>query len=353
MSAPSSSMGDTMTDTPFDRPASPPAPARPVRPFFWSVRRELWENPAIWIAPLAVAALVIVGACVAALSTHGGKSVHRTVATAAQTAPPSQTTTISQSTPDGGVTVQKVIKVEGPPPTPEQRRAMVALPFYMVTAAMLVTMFLVAVFYCLGGLFNERRDRSILFWKSLPVGNLTTVLAKIVAPMVILPAVTLAIALATEVTLYAIGALAFATHGQGADADVPVPFADIVAVAAYSTVVLSLWWAPVYAWLLMVSGWAKRAPFLWAVLPPLGLAVAERIAFGTTYLGRLIQSRLTGAGETAFVVPKPPAHGIPSIGIEQIDAAKFVSSPGLWLGLLAAAGMIAVAVWMRRRREPI
>jgi ABC-2 type transport system permease protein len=365
MSAPS----DTMTDSPFDRAAPPRAAAHPVRPFFWSVRRELWENQAIWIAPLAVAALVIFGSLVAAVGSHNTKTVHRTTATAPQAGqpgapesgaapppvpPPSTTTTMSQSSPGGSVTVSKVIKIEGPPPTPEQRRAMAAFPFYMVTGAMTLTMFLVAAFYCLGGMYNERRDRSILFWKSLPVRDLTTVMSKIVVPMAILPAVTFVMALAAELLLLTIGVLAFAAHAQSADAEPSVPLGNVIAVLAYGLVALTLWWAPLYAWLLLVSGWAKRAPFLWAVLPPLGLAIAEKLAFGTTVVARLIQSRVFGGFEAAFVTPKHPNPAMnPMAYTPQIDAAKFVSAPGLWLGLLVAAGLIAATVWMRRRREPI
>ena len=127
---------------------------------------------------------------------------------------------------------------------------------------------------------------------------------------------------------------------------------EITAVVGYLLVVVTLWWAPLYAWFLFVSGWARRAPFLWAVLPPLGLAVAARIAFGTKVLGDLITSRLFGAYQAALVMPQHPApNTVPNLGIDQIDVAKFASSPGLWFGLLAAAGLIAATVWMRCRRE--
>jgi ABC-2 type transport system permease protein len=352
------SASETMTDTSSRLPAST---AHPVRPFFWSVRRELWENQSIWIAPLAVAALVILGSLVAVAGSHG-KSVHRAADEATQTATQTVTqttpdggtvTTMAASTPGGSVQVVKTVKVVGPPPTPAQRRAMATIPFYMVSAAMLMTMFLVAVFYCLGGLYNERRDRSILFWKSLPVRDLTTVLSKVVVPMAILPATVFVVAVATELLMLAIGVMAFATHASGGDADIPIPMGEILTVVAYGLGALTLWWAPVYAWLLLVSGWAKRAPFLWAVLPPLGLALAEKIALGTNHLGDLLLSRVAGGYQAAFVVIHKTAGMDPNDMLPRIDAAKFISAPGLWIGLLAAAGMIAAAVWMRRRREPI
>jgi ABC-2 type transport system permease protein len=347
---------DTMTETPFDRPAPPPASVHAVRPFFWSVRRELWENHAIWIAPLAVAALVIFGSLVGVVGSHHLKTVDRTTVTTEQTVSKTvdsggTVTTVTKSTPAGGVQVQKVIV--GPPPTPEQRQALATVPFYTVAAAMLLTMFLVAVFYCLGGMYNERRDRSILFWKSLPVPDLTTVLSKIVVPMAILPAVTLTIAAVTELVMLTIGIMGFATHATGADADVPIPMGDIMTVLAYGLVAMTLWWAPLYAWLLLVSGWAKRAPFLWAVLPPLGVALAEKLALGTNRIGDILWSRVFGGYQVAFVeVHKTPGMA-PSAMLPHIDPAKFVASPALWIGLVVAAGLTAATVWMRRRREPI
>ncbi len=346
---------DTLTDSPFDRAPAPPVMARPVRPFFWSVRRELWENHAIWIAPLAVAAVIIAGGLIAATGIHGGKTVHRTVAVASRSVagatPASQaTTTITKTVPGGNVEVQTVEKVEGPPPTPEQRQAMVMIPFYMVALALTVTMFLVGTFYCLGGLYNERRDRSILFWKSLPVNDLTTVLSKFVVPMAILPAITFVVTAGTQIALLLIGMAGFAKTG---DADLTIPLGEVIVVVAWGVITVTLWWAPLYAWFLLVSGWAKRAPFLWAVLPPLGLAVAEKIAMNTTAIGGLIQSRLTGSFQAAFVEQHLPHNTMPQLGVAQIDVVKFVAAPGLWLGLLAAAAMIAAAVWLRRRREPI
>ena len=65
----------------------------------------------------------------------------------------------------------------------------------------MLTAFLVGVFYCLDALHGERRDRSILFWKSLPVSDLTTVLAKASVPCRVLPPRAFALALATQLML--------------------------------------------------------------------------------------------------------------------------------------------------------
>ena len=123
--------------------------------------------------------------------------------------------------------------------------------------------------------------------------------------------------------------------------------------------------------------WAKKAPILWAVLPPAALVVVEKIAFASHYVADLISYRLNGALDAAFSEPTmlpmrtlkaaaehaapqavhghhlDAAGGIPMFGIAQIDIVGFLSTPGLWAGLVVAAALLAAAVWMRRTREAI
>jgi ABC-2 type transport system permease protein len=119
--------------------------------------------------------------------------------------------------------------------------------------------------------------------------------------------------------------------------------------------VLALWHAPLYGWLLLVSGWARRTTFLWAVLPLLAICAVEEIAFHTSYFGTLLKDRLIGFAADAFAfkapgnVPVDP-HFIP---LTQLTPGKFLSSPGLWVGLAVAAALLAAAVRLRRYREPI
>jgi ABC-2 type transport system permease protein len=111
-----------------------------------------------------------------------------------------------------------------------------------------------------------------------------------------------------------------------------------------------LWYAPIYGWLLLVSAWARRAPFLWAVLPPLAVAVAEKIAFNTWHFGTMVSTRMIGGGGgseefmTAYLSMDPLMHFSPG---------AFLMSPGLWIGLAVAAAFLAAAVRLRRYRDPI
>jgi ABC-2 type transport system permease protein len=133
------------------------------------------------------------------------------------------------------------------------------------------------------------------------------------------------------------------------------PVFEMQLVLLYSLVVMALWHAPLYMWMLLVSGWPRRATFLWAVFPPLALAAIEYIAFHTTYLATMLHSRLMGFDALAFDlvdkngVPVDP-HFIP---LAQLSPGRFLSSPDLWLGLIFAAICVVGAVRLRRYQGPI
>ncbi len=306
-----------MTDatmTPANGATSRPAPGQ-TQPFQWSVRRELWEHRSIYIAPAIAGGVVLFGF---ALSV-----VHL----------PHLIALIQQSHP-GEV---------GP---------RLSQGYNAVAGIIMLTSLIVAVTYCLGALHGERRDRSLLFWKSLPVSDLTAVLAKLSIPMVALPVVAVVVTLATQLVMLVAGSMVLASNGLSASLIAnPEALGHIVVSLFYGAVVLSLWYAPIYGWLLLVSAWARRAPFLWAVLPPLAIAVIEGIAFHTHAMMNLIATRLGGGFAAAFSMSSEgeSAH----YGLPRLQAVQFFTSPDLWVGLLVAAGFVAGAVWMRRRGEPI
>jgi ABC-2 type transport system permease protein len=121
-------------------------------------------------------------------------------------------------------------------------------------------------------------------------------------------------------------------------------------VMLYGLTVHALWHAPLYGWLLLVSGWARRATFLWAVLPLLAIGVLERIVFQTSHFASLVKYRLIGGLRVAFALE---GQGGAIDRLSQLDPARFLSSPGLWIGLVAAVAFLAAAARLRRYREPI
>jgi ABC-2 type transport system permease protein len=283
------------------------------RPFYWSVRRELWENRSLWIAPLAVAAvatlaffvtLPMLPASVRALSGPDMANAHMTV-----------------HGPYGG-------------------------------AAMLgfATAFVVAVFYCLDALQGERRDRSILFWKSLPVSDRTTVLAKASMPFVVLPLLVFAFTAAAFLIMMLVGTVVVAATGASVGMlwSHAEPFQSALAVL-YALIALALWHAPIYGWLLLVSGWARRTALLWAVLPFIAIAGVERILFGTQRFAYFLKDLLLGWVDKAFAFQDDAMGNMMST----FTPVTLLSTPSLWIGLAFTAACLVVAVRLRRTREPV
>jgi ABC-2 type transport system permease protein len=286
-----------------------------TRLLYWAVRRELWENRSIYLAPLAVAALILVGFLISTISLP------------AKIRAASALSLMGQHNP-------------------------IAQPYLVAAGMMMLTTFAVGVFYSLDALYGERRDRSVLFWKSLPVSDLITVLSKAITAVVILPLVTFAITAMMQWIMLLVSSAVLLGNGLSA---APIwthasLFEKWLVLLYHFLTVHGLWYAPIYGWLLLVSAWARRAPFLWAVLPPLAVAVAEKIAFNTWHFGTMVSTRMIGGGGgseefmTAYLSMDPLMHFSPG---------AFLMSPGLWIGLAVAAAFLAAAVRLRRYRDPI
>lgn len=284
-----------------------PAATSPTHPLYWSIRRELWENRSIYIAPLAVAAIALFAFLIATM----GRAF---------------------STSDLA-----------------RRQAVLEEPYEFASGLIMVTAMLVAIFYCLDSLYAERRDRSILFWKSLPVSDLTTVLAKASIPYVVLPVFTIAVLFVTEAIMLMLSTFALSVSGLPVRPLWTEVMLLFLALSYHMITVHVLWHAPLYGWLMFVSSWAKKAPFLWAVLPVVTIGTIEKIAFNSTHFLGWLQYRLSGPDEFSFPGPHtPPAHIM-----MQMNLGKFLTTPGLWFGLLLTAAFLAAAVRIRRYRGPV
>jgi ABC-2 type transport system permease protein len=285
-----------------------------TRPFYWAVRRELWEYRSIYLAPLIVAGLVIFGFLIRIMH------LPQVVRSAATLSP-----------------IEQMLKI--------------AAPFGIAAAAICGVGLIVGFFYCLGALYNERRDRSILFWKSLPVSNVTTVLSKTFVPLVVLPVVVFAVTVVTQLIMLGLGSAVLSASGvDPATLWAHWPMLRMTVLLAYVLVVIVLWYAPICAWLLLVSSWARSMAILWAVLPPLGLCIAEKIAFDSSYFASLMDYRLNGYVSQALYYRKGMDLTDPLV---LLTPMHFLGSLGLWAGLAVATVLLAGAIWLRRNREPI
>ena len=303
---------NTMSATPIE--SQPVTANSTIRPLYWSVWRELWENRSIYIAPLIVAAVQVIAL---AVSTIGLAERRRAV-----------------------------LLLDDP----VKQRAAIEAPYDMAAMMMIFIVFIVGVFYCLDALHGERRDRSILFWKSLPVSDLTTVLSKAIIPLAILPMIAFALVVCVQLIMLLMSSVNLLMHDVSpATTWAHFPVFQNWLVMLYGLVAIALWHAPIYGWLLLVSAWARRATFLWAGLPWLAIGIIEKVAFNTSHFAAMLGYRMTGPATYSLGM-----RGGDSIHpMATLDPGRFLSSPGLWIGLAFAAIFLAAAVRLRRYQGPI
>jgi ABC-2 type transport system permease protein len=303
-----STQSNAMSES-FQSQAAAPAAVPATRIFYWAVRRELWENRSIYLAPLAVAAVALFAFSLSSIAGIWEEPLRL---------------------------------------NPAKPQA----PFDMAAGLMMLTGIVVSVFYCLDALYGERRDRSILFWKSLPVSDATTVLAKASIPLVVLPLLTITITFAMQWLMLLMSSAVVLAAGQSvATLWTNLSFLRMSWLMLYHVLTAhALWPAPIYCWLLLVSGWPRRATFLWAALPLVAIGGVEQIAFHTWHFAALVGGRLIGATPT---VAATSPNMFPTDPMIHISPGSFLSSPGLWIGLAVAAAFLAAAVRLRRYQGPI
>jgi ABC-2 type transport system permease protein len=291
-----------------------PAALSPTQPLYWCLRRELWENRSIYIVPLALAGLFLLGFMV---------SLARL---------PQQMRDL-------------------PAYDPLHQRSILAAPYDFSSGLMMLAVILVSVFYCVDALQSERRDRSILFWKSLPVSDFTTVMSKALIPIVVVPVFAFAVAVALQWIMLLLSSAVLVASGLSVTTLwSKLSFFQMSLLLLYHLLTAhALWPAPVYGWLLLVSGWARRAALLWAVVPLVAISAIEWIIFHTWHFANLIASRFIGDFGAGYNSPE----SFPTNPMTHVHAGHFLLSPGLWIGLLVTAGFLAAAVKLRRHRGPI
>lgn len=257
-----------------------------MNPILWSVRRELWEHRWLWSVPLVIGAIVVI-------VFTGIASIQ--------------------------VASERVSGL-----------------FDLASRMILMTGTIVAFVYCAEALHGERRDRAILFWKTWPVGDGTAVAAKAMVAMIVVPAVTLALLLAAQVI-----ALVVVT-GKGIE--LHAPMANPIA-ASLEVIGASLWIAPVYAWIMVVSASARRAVLLLAFLPMVLMSVVDVMFRGNAFIGHALFYRGVGRHWPMNLSLDSVSGGV----MIKMPAAELLRSPALWAGVALAVMLLSLVTTLRRR----
>jgi len=261
----------------------------------WSVRRELWEHRWTWLVPaVAGCAAIATDTAVTGLAVAGLDGATHAVSAAV----------IGQLSTLLDITIR----------------------------ILLVTGTIVAFVYCAEALNGERRDRSILFWNSLPVGDGIAVAAKACVPLCVVPFITFVVILVAQLATH----IAVAGHGIALRVPLATPGNAVAEVFAGA-----LWTSPVYAWILLVSVRARRAVLLLAFLPFGVIGMIERMASGQTSVAHALFDRGLGRYWTPGV---PLASSMTSW-----PALDLLRSPALWVGVILALITLNVVAHLRRR----
>jgi ABC-2 type transport system permease protein len=296
-----------------------------VRTFRTLARREFWEHRSLWLAPAIVSGLLL--AC--ALLTHGAAKIDAN---------------------DASEWLD-----------PQVKSNLFALAQWGLTIPQYLVMLVLQTFYLLDCLYSERKDRSILFWKSLPVSDAMTVLSKFFVGAVVLPLGTFVLALVTDVLFTVIWDLrAFVGGARELIVWDTLAFAKTHALMFLGLIVSMLWYAPFLGAFLLASAVVRRNVLMWVTLVPLVAVIVEKISFGSHWLQSFLDYRIFGIWgdlhvESAILGSMTPVGGNEFVSIpelfDRVHVLPAFRDIDLWLGLLFTAGCLFAAARVRRYRD--
>jgi ABC-2 type transport system permease protein len=297
------------------------------------IRRELWEHRAIYVTPLVIALLVSLIAVTGQVTVSGfDHAVDLGILGA---------TNLGE----------------------RERSAALTVLMISLSSPFVFAMTILSTFYALDALYAERKDRSILFWRSIPLTDSETVLSKLLTAVLVIPLITFAVIALTHVVVLLITSVWLGARGANAWHLIwtAAPFIDTWTAALVFLLALQLWLSPFIAWFLFVSAFAKRSPLLIAFLPIAILPMLEGIIFKSTVFAQAFFVRTVkmplfqGLDNMQLLFHQGDSlqmAGDTSLSLlTLLDLGRFFSSPGLWSGLFVCGLFTAAAIYVRRYRD--
>jgi len=239
-----------------------------------------------------------------------------------------------------------------------------------ISMPLLFSMGILITFYSLDCLYSERKDRSILFWRSIPITDSETVTSKLLTAFVVIPLVTFLLIIITQLVVLLIASVWVSI--RGADAWYLIwsaaPLLDSWTVTFITMLAVPLWLSPFIGWFLFVSAFTKRAPFLTAFMPLILLPMIETIFLPSSYLATAFANRakfplfsfdvnnmpepvrIAWESEDFLSIVKAIAESGTSL-LSFVDLKAFFASPGLWAGIIVCGLLATAAIYLRRYRD--
>ncbi len=294
------------------------------------IRREIWEHPSIYVTPVAIATVMTLLTVLALVSAAAfGSHVEIAILTASNA-------------------------------DDAQRRAVLLGLLSMPTTVFSIGAWILIVFYSLDALYAERKNRSILFWRSLPLTETETVLSKLTTALLVIPIVSLLIAAATHIVLLILASIWIALEGGDVGHLVwsSVPLFDVWVGTFIVAMAMMLWLSPFVGWFLFVSAFARRSPFMIATMAIILLPIVERIVIRTKFFGDAIWERTfrPPLADLDFkqIIGKEMHNELSADAISivsALDLPRFATSPSLWAGLVVCGLFTTAAIYVRRYRD--
>ena len=297
------------------------------------IRRELWEHRAIYVTPLVIALIVSIMAITGqAIVSAFDQAVDLAILGASNLGP-------------------------------AERAAAITVLMTGVSSLLIMAMWVLTIFYALDALYAERKDRSILFWRSLPCTDAETVISKLITAAVVIPLVTFAVIVITHLVVLALASVWLGFQGANAWHLVwrPAPLANNWTATLIMLLALPLWLSPFIGWFLFVSAFTRRSPLLVAFLPIVILPMLEKSLIGTSLFvdaffirtASLPLFRGMSTGDIfSYKGDEWSLNGeVPSGLLSLMDLSRFFGSPSLWLGLVVCALFVTAAIYVRRYRD--
>ncbi|MGE5625370.1 MAG: hypothetical protein ACM3ZT_07470 [Bacillota bacterium] len=301
------------------------------------IRREFWENRSLWIVPACVLGLAtLTGLIKIAMYVSGHLAA------------------------GNGIHIVEFDDDDAAAAGSSGAASMVRLGALISAVPMDIIMMLVIFFYLLDSLYADRRDRSVLFWRSMPVSDFRSVLAKLATAMFAATAITLAATIAMDLLagIFELISETFAPHSIVLFSH-PLALIEGWAIVAYALVAQAIWFLPFFGWWMLASAWAKKTPFLWATLPPVLLGFAELVLFRTHYFWHAVRMHVVNWMVILNIDPilqhEESAKQFVLNGeyVNLQGLGRYLASPELWIGTAIGAAFIYGAIVLRQKRSEI